>query len=130
MFSYKPTIEQKKCFNKNIKYMINQIESNLNDIENLENELYLEISKKQVAENLKKVLSMIKKWPEYFTTTNNINSIQQEYKKVESDISELELCLADYDDIFHLDGISYALYQIGKLLINILNAKDSKYNDR
>lgn len=130
MFSYKHTIEQKKCFNKNIKYMINQIESNLNDIENLENELYLEISKKQVAENLKKVLSMIKKWPEYFTTTNNINSIQQEYKKVESDISELELCLADYDDIFHLDGISYALYQIGKLLINILNAKDSKYNDR
>lgn len=129
MFSYKPTIEQKKCFNKNIKYMINQIESNLNDIENLENELYLEISKKQVAENLKKVLSTIKKWPEYFTT-NNINSIQQEYKKVESDISELELCLADYDDIFHLDGISYALYQIGKLLINILNAKDSKYNDR
>ena len=130
MFSYKHTIEQKKCFNKNIKYMINQIESNLNDIENLENELYLEISKKQVAENLKKVLSMIKKWPEYFTTTNNINSIQQEYKKVESDISELELCLADYDDIFHLDGISYALYQIGKLLINILNTKDSKYNDR
>ena len=130
MFSYKHTKEQKKCFNKNIKYMINQIESNLNDIENLENELYLEISKKQVAENLKKVLSMIKKWPEYFTTTNNINSIQQEYKKVESDISELELCLADYDDIFHLDGISYALYQIGKLLINILNAKDSKYNDR
>ncbi len=129
MFSYKHTIEQKKCFNKNIKYMINQIESNLNDIENLENELYLEISKKQVAKNLKKVLSMIKKWPEYFTT-NNINSIQQEYKKVESDISELELCLADYDDIFHLDGISYALYQIGKLLINILNAKDSKYNDR
>ena len=42
--------------------------------------------------------------------------IKDNYKEVESIISELELCLADYRDIFNMDGISYAIYEIGKKL--------------
>ena len=34
-------------------------------------------------------------------------------------ISELEFCLADLENIFHMNGISYSLFQIGKILFNI-----------
>ena len=47
-----------------------------------------------------------------------IDLIIKDYKKIESIISELELCLADLDDEFQLEGISFALFNIGKMLSN------------
>ena len=47
-----------------------------------------------------------------------IDLIVKDYKKIESIISELELCLADLDDEFHLEEISFALFNIGKMLSN------------
>ena len=78
------------------------------------------MSKDQIIICFNQILLTIKNWQKYFDE-NNIQSIQKEYKKLESDISELELCLADYDNIFHCEGISYALYNIGNLLIEICN---------
>ena len=47
-----------------------------------------------------------------------LDLIIKDYKKIESIISELELCLADLDDEFQLEGISFALFNIGKILVN------------
>lgn len=50
--------------------------------------------------------------------------IISEYKMIEPIISELELCLADLENIFHMNGISYSLFQIGKILSNIKKEYD------
>lgn len=43
---------------------------------------------------------------------------------IEPIISELKLCLADLENIFHMNGISYSLFQIGKILSNIKKEYD------
>lgn len=120
MNNYKITLEQKKYFNENAKYILNQSKINLNNIDNLKEDFYFEMSKKQIIDSFKKILSTMEKWQKCFDN-NEIFAIQKEYKNLESNISELEFCLTDLDDTFHCEGISYALYQIGNLLIEILN---------
>lgn len=127
MTLYNMSSEQVNCFDENSKYIMNQIENNLKNIDILENDFYFEMSKNQIVDCFKKVLTTLDSWKKYFND-DNIYHIQKEYKELESDISELELCLVDYDDIFHCEGISYALYQIGNLLIEISNVKDSNQN--
>ena len=68
-----------------------------------------------------------KKW-NYYYETKKYDLIISEYKVVESIISELELCLVDLENIFHMNGISYSLFQIGKILVNI--KKESAKNGR
>ena len=87
-------------------------------------ELALEMSKKQIIDSFNSVLSSLESWQQYFNDSE-IYRIQKNYKELESNISELELCLADYDDIFHCEGISYALYQTGHLLSEILSKRRS-----
>lgn len=55
---------------------------------------------------------------------NYINDVYLKIKKYEPIISELELCLADLENIFHMNGISYSLFQIGKILSNIKKEYD------
>jgi len=119
MADYNVNVEQVNSFNKNIKYIINQIEKNLDNIYVLENNIYFEMTKFQIISSFKNILSSLNKWQKKFKD-NDIYFVQKEYKQLESDISQLEMCLADYDDIFHCEGMSYALYQIGKILIEIM----------
>ena len=96
----------------------------------LENKVYFEMSKDQIIDCFRKILSMLENWKKYFNKYD-IYHIQEEYKDLESDISELEMCLVDKDDIFHCEGISYALYQIGNILREILlNNKTINNSDK
>ena len=69
---------------------------------------------KNIQDNLKYILSVVEK----NLKKEQIDLIIKDYKKIESIISELELCLADLDDEFQLEGISFALFNIGKMLSN------------
>ena len=122
MSDYNISVDQKASFDENIKYMIDQIEKNLKNIDMLKQDFYFETSKKQVVNSFNSVLSSLKCWQQHFNDSE-IYHIQKNYKELESNVSALELCLADYDDIFHCEGISYALYQIGNLLSEILRKK-------
>ena len=93
---------------------------NLNNTHNLEKEYYFEMSKEQIFSSFKNILLSLKKWKKYFYN-NDIKKIKEEYKQIESNIAILELCLADYDDIFHCEGISYSFYEIGNILNNVNN---------
>lgn len=125
---YKISIEQTNCFNENIKYIIDQIKNNLNNINVLENKVYVEMSKEQIIESFSKALSSLEKWQKEFKN-NNLSNIQKEYKEIESIMSELEWSLFDYEKIFHCEGMSYTLYQIGNLLVEILNNQNIKEKD-
>ena len=122
MSSYYISIDQKNFFDENIKYMIDQIEKNLKSVSTLNQDFYFEMSKNQIVNSLNDLLLSLKSWQQHFDDSK-IYYIQENYKEVESNISELELCLADFDNIFHCEGISYALDQIGNLLIEILSKK-------
>ena len=124
MPDYNISVDQKAFFDENIKYMTDQIEKNLKNIDILKQDFYFEMSKKQIVDSFNSMLSTLKRWQQYFNDSK-IDRIQKNYKELESNISELELCLADYDDIFHCEGISYALYQIGHLLSEILSKRRS-----
>ena len=124
MSYYNISVDQKAFFNEKIKYMIDQIEKNLKNIDILKQDFYFEMSKKQIIDSFNSVLSSLESWQQYFNDSE-IYRIQKNYKELESNISELELCLADYDDIFHCEGISYALYQTGHLLSEILSKRRS-----
>ena len=124
MSYYNISVDQKAFFNEKIKYMIHQIEKNLKNIDILKQDFYFEMSKKQIIDSFNSVLSSLESWQQYFNDSE-IYRIQKNYKELESNISELELCLADYDDIFHCEGISYALYQTGHLLSEILSKRRS-----
>ena len=101
-----------------LEYILIELERDINESNNLEDKMYFELSKNEIISNINDVYLKIKKWNNYYTT-ENYELIINEYKNVESIISELELCLADLDDTFHMCGISYSLLQIGKILFNI-----------
>ncbi len=104
-------------FYENTNYIIERLKENLNDnCLKLKDKLYFEMTKKQIIDTFEIVLEKIKNWKIYFKN-GNLNQIRLEYKEVEGYVSELELCLADLDDIFHCDAISYYLYKIGKIII-------------
>ena len=122
MSDYNISVDQKASFDENIKYMIDQIEKNLKNIDMLKQDFYFEMSKKQVVNSFNSVLSSLKSWQQHFNDSE-IYHIQKNNKELESNVSALELCLAGYDNIFHCERISYALYQIGNLLSEILRKK-------
>ena len=114
-------MEIKKDLNKNIqdnlKYILSVVEKDLKKATSLEEKLYLELSKNEINKYLNYVYKIIKSWQDYLKK-EQIDLIIKDYKKIESIISELELCLADLDDEFHLEEISFALFNIGKMLSN------------
>lgn len=105
-------------FLNNLEYILIQLEKDINEVNNLENKIYFELSKNELANYINDVYSKIIKWNSYYES-RNYDLIINEYNKIETIISELELCLADYDDKFHMSGISYSLFQIGKILSKI-----------
>lgn len=55
-------------------------------------------------------------------------AIADKYKEIESIISQLELCLVEFDSLFHIEGISYSIFQIGKTISDLM--KDSNKSGR
>ena len=111
----------------NLNCSLLNLKNAINEANNLEDKVYFELSKGQIIEYLNYVYTSIKGWENDYKV-NNYEVIIKQYKNVESIISELELCLADYDSKFHIDGISYSVFQIGKILSNM--KKESNKNGR
>lgn len=112
-------------FLSNLEYILVHLEKDIDETNNLEDKMYFELSKNELINHINDVYLKIKKW-NYYYETKKYELIISEYKVVESIISELELCLADLENIFHMNGISYSLFQIGKILINIKKESDKK----
>lgn len=110
-------------FLSNLKYILDNLEKDKKEVNNLEDKKYLELSKTEVITYINCVYEEIKLWEDYYKTKKYENIIIK-YKKVESIISGLELCLADYEDIFNMNGISYSIFQIGEILSNIKKRSD------
>lgn len=114
-------------FLSNLDYALINLEKDINEVNNLEDKIYLEISKSEIVDYLNNVYLEIKSWKKSYEE-KDYGAIINKYKAVEAIISQLELCLADYEEMFHMDGISYSIYQIGKILIEI--KKESDKNGR
>lgn len=114
-------------FSSNLNYALLNLEKAINEASNLENKLYLELSKDQIIEYLNYVHTNMKCWQDNYKSKKYETTIR-EYKDIESIISQLDLCLADYDSKFHMDGISYSVFQIGKILSSV--KKESDKNGR
>lgn len=109
---------------ENLDYMINQIEHDIEyEINSLEEDFYFEMTKDEIINSFHKILLNLKKWKNYFDE-KNIANIKLEYKELEQNISQLELCLADYENKFKLNGISYSLFKIGEILIEFKEESD------
>lgn len=107
----------KKLLN-NLNYILINLEKAINEANFLEDKLYLEISKNQIINYLNNVYLDIKHWKENYEV-KNYEAIIKKYNEIESIISQLELCLADYENKFNMNGISYSIYQIGVILTDI-----------
>ena len=114
-------------FLSNLEYILVHLEKDIDETNNLEDIMYFELSKNELINHINDVYLKIKKW-NYYYETKKYDLIISEYDVVEPIISELELCLADLENIFHMNGISYSLFQIGKILFNI--KKESDRNGR
>lgn len=110
-------------FLNNLEYILINLENDKEKANSLENKIYFELSKDEIINYINDVYLKIKKW-NYYYEIKKYELIISEYKMIEPIISELELCLADLENIFHLNGISYSLFQIGKILSNIKKEYD------
>ena len=110
-------MSKKENFKNNLNYVLNNLEKDIINSNSLEDMIYLELSKKEIIDYLNHVYSIVKNWETSYESCDYA-VIREKYKEVESIISELELCLADYKDTFNMDGISYAIFQIGNILSN------------
>lgn len=102
----------------NLEYMLIELEKDINEVNNLEDKMYFELSRNELNNYISNVYSRIMAWNCYYWT-KKYDLIISEYKNVESIISELELCLANLDDTFHMSGLSYSLLEIGEKLSNM-----------
>ncbi|MBQ3020820.1 MAG: hypothetical protein IJD92_01190 [Bacilli bacterium] len=120
-------MEDKKILNtefqNNLDYVLTNLEKDIFKASSLEDKLYLEISKNEIIKSLNYVYQNIKCWQDSYNA-KKYDVIINEYGEIESIISQLELCLADYEEQFHMDGISYSIFQIGKILSNIMKRSD------
>lgn len=114
-------------FLNNLNYALLNLEKAINEANSLEDKIYLELPKEQIIEYLNYAYTNMKCWQDN-CKSKKYETIIRQYKEIESIISQLELCLADYDSRFHMDGISYSVFQIGKILSNI--KKESNKNGR
>lgn len=102
-------------FQSNLDYVLTNLEKDISEANILEDKLYLEISKSEIIKLLNYVYKNVKCWQDDYNE-KKYDIIINKYAEIESIISQLELCLADYDEKFHMDGISYSIFQIGKIL--------------
>ena len=102
-------------FSDNLNYILVHLNKDINKIDLLEDKMYLELSKNEIDFYLNKVYLELKDWNKKYSD-KNYEAIINKYNEIQSIISQLELCLADYQDIFNIDGISHAIFEIGKKL--------------
>ena len=113
-------------FSNNLNYVLENLKHAIDESDDLENKIYLELSKQQIIEYLNYVYTNIKDWKNSYET-KNYKIIKDKYKEIESIISQLELCLVEFDNKFHIEGISYSIFQIGKILSDL--KKENNKND-
>lgn len=109
--------------NENVDYIFENVKKDLKIINTINNELYFELTKEEIVNCLNKVYDRLTSWKKYLLE-ENIDKISKEYKDVEGIISELELCLIDYDNLLNIEAISYTFYQLGNELIGLLDKKE------
>jgi len=107
----------------NLDYILSYLKKNIREANSLNDKIYFELSKKEIINSFNKVYLQISKWKSYYEL-KKFDLIVNDYNEVESIISELELCLAGYEDKFHMNGISYSLYEIGNILTIIRKESD------
>lgn len=110
---------------KNLNYALLNLKQDIEEANSLENKIYFELTKQQIIEYINYAYTNIKNWKNDYET-NNYKLIANEYKEIESIISQLELCLVEFENEFHMEGISYSIFQIGKIISNL--KKDSNKN--
>lgn len=110
-------------FQSNLDYVLTNLEEDILKANSLEDKLYLEISKSKIISFLNYAYKNIKCWGNSYNT-KQYETIIDKYPEIESIVSQLELCLADYEKLFHMNGISYSIFQIGKILSNVMKESD------
>ncbi len=110
---------------KNLNYALLNLKQDIGEANSLEDKIYFELTKQQIIEYINYAYTNIKNWKNDYET-NNYKLIANEYKEIESIISQLELCLVEFENEFHMEGISYSIFQIGKIISNL--KKDSNKN--
>ena len=112
---------------KNLNYALLNLKQDIEEANSLEDKAYFELTKQQIIEYINYSYTNIKNWKNDYET-NNYKLIANEYKEIESIISQLELCLVEFENEFHMEGISYSIFQIGKIISNL--KKESDKNGR
>ena len=107
----------------NLNYALSNLKQAIEETNALEDKTYLELTKQEIIEYLNYVYVNIKDWKKSYET-KNYKIITDKYKEVESIISQLELCLVEFDNKFHIEGISYSIFQIGKIISNLNKESD------
>lgn len=110
-------------FQSNLDYALINLEKDILKANDLEDKLYLEMSKSEIIKALNCIYQNVKSWKDNYYL-KKYETIINTYGETESIISQLEWCLADYEEQFHMDGISYSIFEIGKILCNIIKRRD------
>ena len=105
-------------FSNNLNYALSNLKQAIEEANVLKDKTYLELSKQQIIDYLNYVYVNIKKWGNDYEA-KKYKAIADKYKEIESIISQLELCLVEFDSLFPIEGISYSIFQIGKIISNL-----------
>ena len=110
-------------FSNNLNYALSNLKQAIEEANVLKDKTYLELSKQQIIDYLNYVYVNIKKWKNDYES-KKYKAIADKYKEIESIISQLELCLVEFDSLFHIEGISYSIFQIGKTISDLMKESD------
>lgn len=110
-------------FSNNLNYALSNLKQAKEEANVLKDKTYLELSKQQIIDYLNYVYVNIKKWKNDYEA-KKYKTIADKYKEIESIISQLELCLVEFDSLFHIEGISYSIFQIGKIISDLMKDSD------
>ena len=110
-------------FSNNLNYALSNLKQAKEEANVLKDKTYLELSKQQIIDYLNYVYVNIKKWENDYEA-KKYKAIADKYKEIESIISQLELCLVEFDNLFHIEGISYSIFQIGKIISDLMKDSD------
>lgn len=110
-------------FSNNLNYALSNLKQAKEEANVLKDKTYLELSKQQIIDYLNYVYVNIKKWGNDYDA-KKYKAIADKYKEIESIISQLERCLVEFDNLFHIEGISYSIFQIGKIISDLMKEND------
>lgn len=107
---------------KLLNHIVEELKKACESSKYLSEDMHFELTKEEVITDFNLLYAGISKWEEYLRN-NEIKKILDDYKKYESIISELELCLLDYDETFNIRDISCSYFEYGKKLIEFQGRK-------